>query len=180
MSHKTSVKNTVKYISSVKEIGPTKTHDLQSHIFAGRFISLRYFLPKLSTHKKQTLPYPYCRETMLTGESRFHISTPWGLKPGPLWREANRWTTGPMELCMDAVKIAGSTQGSPPAADYVGCEAGRRTCRERQTRTGKLCEIKWDYHIVGTTAKWRFGRKPASDEATMINYVGVTNVARQR
>jgi hypothetical protein len=24
-----------------------------------------------------------CSETTLTGESRFHLSTPWGLNPGP-------------------------------------------------------------------------------------------------
>jgi hypothetical protein len=60
----------------------------------------------------------------------------------------------------------------------VGCEARRRTCSERETRTEELYEIKWDYHIVGTMG--RFGTKPASDEATMINYIGVTNVARQR
>jgi hypothetical protein len=49
-------------------------------------------------------------------------------------------------------EIAGFPQGSPPAADYVSSEAGRRTFSERETRTGKLCEIKWDYHIVGMTA----------------------------
>ncbi len=49
-------------------------------------------------------------------------------------------------------EIAGSSQGSPPAADYVGCEAGRRTCNERETGTEELCEIKWDNHIVGMTA----------------------------
>ncbi len=29
-----------------------------------------------------------------------------------------------------------------------GCEARRETCSERETGTGKLCEIKWDCHIV--------------------------------
>jgi hypothetical protein len=52
----------------------------------------------------------------------------------------------------ESSEIAGSPQGSPPAADYVGYEARRRTCSERETMTGKLCEIKWDYHIVGTMA----------------------------
>jgi hypothetical protein len=41
--------------------------------------------------------------------------------------------------------------GHPLAADYVGCEAGRRTCSKRETRTEEQWEIKWDYHIVGTT-----------------------------
>jgi hypothetical protein len=46
-----------------------------------------------------------------------------------------------------------SPQGSPPpAADYVGCEAGRRTCSKRETVIVELCEIKWDYHIVGMMA----------------------------
>ncbi len=43
-------------------------------------------------------------------------------------------------------------QGSPPATDYAGCEARKRTCSEHETGTEELCEIKWDYHIVGTTA----------------------------
>jgi hypothetical protein len=52
----------------------------------------------------------------------------------------------------ESSEIAGSPQGSPPAADCVGYEARRRTCSEHETMTGKLCEIKWDYHIVGTMA----------------------------
>ncbi len=68
-------------------------------------------------HNDQSCRGHQCSETMLTGESRFHLSTPRGLNLGPSWREANRWTTG-----------------------------------------------------------WT---KPASDKATMINHVGVTNVARQ-
>ncbi len=46
-----------------------------------------------------------CREMTLTGESLFHISTPWGLNPGPSGWEANGWTTGPVELCMNAVRL---------------------------------------------------------------------------
>jgi hypothetical protein len=94
-----------------------------------------------------------CSETLLTGESRFHICTPWGwiepesLMTGSKW--VDQWTSGTVYECSE---IAGSPQGSPPAADYVGCEAGRRTCRERETGTEELCEIKWDYHIVGTMA----------------------------
>jgi hypothetical protein len=42
--------------------------------------------------------------------------------------------------------------GLPPAADSVFCEAGREKCSERETGTGKLCEIKWDYHIVSMRA----------------------------
>jgi hypothetical protein len=44
----------------------------------------------------------------------------------------------------------------------------RESCRKRETGTGKLCEIKWDNHNVGTRAR------PASDEATMINHIRVT------
>ncbi len=60
------------------------------------------------------------------------------------------WTSETWCKCSE---IAGSPQGSPPAADYVGCEAGRRTCSERETRTEELCEINWDYHIVSMKAK---------------------------
>jgi hypothetical protein len=64
-------------------------------------------------------------------------------------KRVDHWTSGTVYECSE---IAGSPQGFPPAADYVGCEAGRRTCSERETRTEELCEIKWDYHIVGLAA----------------------------
>jgi hypothetical protein len=57
----------------------------------------------------------------------------------------DQWTSGTVCECSE---IAGSAQGSPPAADYVGCEAGRRTCSERETRREEMCEIKWDYHNI--------------------------------
>ncbi len=93
-----------------------------------------------------------CSKTTLTGESQFHISTPLGIEPGPLMTGSKRvdhWTSGTVCECSE---IAGSPQGSPPEADYVGCEAGRRTCSEHETGTEELCEIKWDYYIVGMTA----------------------------
>jgi hypothetical protein len=64
-------------------------------------------------------------------------------------RRVVHWTN---ETWYECSEIAGCPQGSPPAADYVGCEAERMTCSERETGTEELCEIKWDYHIVGTTA----------------------------
>jgi hypothetical protein len=63
-------------------------------------------------------------------------------------KQVVHWTR---ETVYEYSKIAGSRQGSHPAADYVGCEAGRRTCSEHETVTEELCEIKWIYHIVGTT-----------------------------
>ncbi len=56
-------------------------------------------------HNDQSRGGHQCSETTLTGESPFHISTPWGLNPGPSWRQANRCTTGPVELCMNAVRL---------------------------------------------------------------------------
>jgi hypothetical protein len=89
---------------------------------------------------------------MLTGESRFHISTPLGIEPGSLMRGSRgvvHWTS---ETWYECSEIAGCPQGCPPAAYYVGCEAERMTCSEHETGTEELREIKWDYHIVGTTA----------------------------
>jgi hypothetical protein len=63
------------------------------------------------------------------------------------------WTSETWCKCSE---IAGYPEGSPPsspAANYVGCEAGRRTCSKRETGTKELCEIKWEYHTVGTMAK---------------------------
>ncbi len=62
----------------------------------------------------------------------------------------DNWTG---ETEYECSEIAGSPQGSPPpAADYVGCEAGKRTCSGCEIGTEELCEIKWDYHIVSTMA----------------------------
>ncbi len=93
-----------------------------------------------------------CSGTTLTGESRFHISTPLGIEPGSLMMGSKglpHWTS---ETVYECSEIAGSPQGSPPAADYVSCEARRRTCSECETGTEELCEMKWDYQIVSTTA----------------------------
>ncbi len=92
-----------------------------------------------------------CSETMVTGESQFNIST-----PQEIWTRVPCVRTS--ETWWEWSEIAGSPQGSPPAADSVGCEAGRETCRERETRTEKLCEIKWDYHIVSTRPSDGSGR----------------------
>ncbi len=56
------------------------------------------------------------------------------------------------ELCVNALRLQALHRAPPSAADYVSCEAGRRTCSKRETRTEELCEIKWDYNIVGMTA----------------------------
>jgi hypothetical protein len=61
------------------------------------------------------------------------------------------WTS---ETWCECSEIASSPQGYPPTANYVSCEAGRRTCSERETRTEELCEIKWDYHIDGIVMVW--------------------------
>ncbi len=121
-----------------------------------------------------------CSETTPTGESQFHKSTPLGIEPGSLMTGSKGLTHWTSETVCQCSEIAGSPQGSPPAAEYVCSEARRRTCSERENGTEELYEVKWDYHIVRTTAYWRFGTKHTSDEATLINHVGVTNVARQR
>jgi hypothetical protein len=56
-------------------------------------------------HNGQSPRGHQCSKTTLTGESWFHKVPPWGLNPGPSRREANGWTTGPVELCMNAVKL---------------------------------------------------------------------------
>jgi hypothetical protein len=50
-------------------------------------------------------------------------------------------------------EIADSPQGSPPAANYVSCKAGRRTSSKLETGTEELPEIKGDYHIVDMKAQ---------------------------
>jgi hypothetical protein len=47
----------------------------------------------------------HCTETTLIGESRFHISTPLRIEPRSLMpgNKYCKWTTGPVELCVDTV-----------------------------------------------------------------------------
>jgi hypothetical protein len=40
------------------------------------------------------------------------------------------------------VRLQALHRATPPAADSVSCELGRETCSERETGTGKLCEIQ--------------------------------------
>jgi hypothetical protein len=50
----------------------------------------------------------YCIETMLTGESRFHISTPLGIEPGSLMTGSKgliHWTSETVRECSE---ISGS------------------------------------------------------------------------
>ncbi len=93
-----------------------------------------------------------CSETSLTGESRSHISTPLGIWT---WvRCDGKQTDSPLGQ-WDMVRMKWDCRlstGLPPTAVSIGCEARRETCSERETGTGKLCEIKWDYHIVGMRA----------------------------
>jgi hypothetical protein len=58
-----------------------------------------------------------CSETTLTGESRFHISTPLGIELGSLMmgsKQIVHWTS---DTWWQRSEIAGSPQGFPPAAD---------------------------------------------------------------
>jgi hypothetical protein len=56
-------------------------------------------------HNDQSHQDHRCTDTMLTGESRFHISTPLGIEPGSFTTGRNGWTTGQVELCMNAVRL---------------------------------------------------------------------------
>jgi hypothetical protein len=94
----------------------------------------------------------YCSETLLTGKSRFHISTPLGIEPGSIMTGSKWVTHWSSETVYECSEIAGFPPGSPPAADFVGCEAGRRTCSKHETGTEEIFEIKWVYHIFGMTA----------------------------
>ncbi len=61
------------------------------------------------------------------------------------------WTS---ETVCECSEIAGSPQGSPPAADYVGYKAGRRTCSEHETGTEELCETVFRIRIRIEFVSW--------------------------
>jgi hypothetical protein len=63
-------------------------------------------------------------------------------------KQVVHWTS---ETWCECSEIAGSPQGSPqqPTMQVVKSEGGPAA----SVKPGEeLCEIKWDYHIVGTTA----------------------------
>jgi hypothetical protein len=76
---------------------------------------------------------------------------------GSKW--VDHWTSG---IVYDCSEIAGSPQGSPPAADYVSCEARRRTCSEHETGTEELCEDQ-----VGLSHCWHNGLVMVRDEVRL-------------
>jgi hypothetical protein len=63
-------------------------------------------------------------------------------------KRVDRWTSGTV---YEYSEIAGSRQGSPqqPAMSVVKMEGGPAASMKLGE---ELCEIKWDYHIVGTKA----------------------------
>jgi hypothetical protein len=66
-----------------------------------------------------------CSETTLTGESRLHTSPSRGFELGSLVtgnKQVVHWTS---ETWWEWIEIPGSPQGFPPAANSIGCEAGR-------------------------------------------------------
>ncbi len=65
-------------------------------------------------------------KTTLTGESWFHIIPPWGLNSGPSWWEAKGWPTGPMILCVNAVRLQALNRAPPqqPTVSVVKPEGG--------------------------------------------------------
>jgi hypothetical protein len=61
-------------------------------------------------HNDQSRQGHLCSETLLTGESRFHISTPMGIEPGSLMtgsEQVDHWTCGTVYECSE---IAGCPQ----------------------------------------------------------------------
>jgi hypothetical protein len=91
--------------------------------------------------------------TMLAGDSRFQICKySLEIEPGSLMTGSKRvdyWTCGTVYECSE---IAGYPQGSPPAAEMsVVKPEGEPAASVKPGQ--KSCEIKWDYHIVGTTAQ---------------------------
>jgi hypothetical protein len=56
------------------------------------------------------------------------------LNPGPLMTGSKGLTHWTSEIVCKCSEIAGSPKGSPPAVDYVGCEAGGREGASNQDR----------------------------------------------
>jgi hypothetical protein len=98
-----------------------------------------------------------CSKTRLTGESRFHISTPLGIEPGSLMTGRKRVVHWTSETWYECSEIAGSPQGSPPPSSQL--------CR--------LWSWKEDLQRV-----WNWARKAVWDQAGLSHcrYNGLVTV----
>jgi hypothetical protein len=95
-----------------------------------------------------------------------HMYPPGDLNLWPLWWEANRLVHWTSETWWESCEIAGSPQGSPPAADSVGCEARRETCSERETGTGSCVRSSGTVTLSArgpSDSCW--GRSPVDDQS---------------
>ncbi len=147
-----------------------------------------------------------CSETTPTGESRFHIITPLGIGPTSRMtgsKLVDHWTSRTVCECSEN---AGSPQGDWTQVPHDRKQMGRpnavrlqalhRTPPQQPTMLvvkqegGPAVSVKVGQKncvrssgIITLLARWpsdSFGTKHTAEEDTMINHVGVTNVARQR
>ncbi len=94
------------------------------------------------------LKHMSCSKTALTGETWFHceFKHPQDANGWPPRREANRWPTGPLRLCI-GVKLQGLHRASPSKftrALTVHCVARRRrTCKEWNRIREGMCDHSW-------------------------------------
>ncbi len=97
-----------------------------------------------------------CSETTLTGESRFQISTPLGIEPRSLISGANWQTTGPVELCMNAVRLK-ALHRAPPQQPTMLVVKQRAWNRDRKA--------VWDQ--VGLSHCWHDGLLTVRNETPL-------------
>jgi hypothetical protein len=102
-----------------------------------------------------------CSETMLTGESQFHISTPWGSNLDPSLRETIWWTTGPVELCMNAMRLL-ALHRAPLSSRLCQLWSRKEDLKRVWNRDRRAA---WDQ--VGLSHCWHDGLVTVRDEARL-------------
>jgi hypothetical protein len=78
-----------------------------------------------------------CRETTLTGESRFYISTPLGIEPGALMTGSKQVVLWTSEAWYECSEIADSPQGSPLSSQLCGSWSRKEDLQRVWNRDGR-------------------------------------------
>ncbi len=140
----------------------TRNSFLSTYVYSitKKFYSLILIISRMTFQFECLEQIRICSETTLTGESRFHISTPLGIEPS--WREANGWTTGPVGLCMNAVRFQALYRASSQQPTMLVVKPEGGPAAKRSPRGHQCCEtmLKGEsrFHIgtpLGIEPSWR-------------------------
>jgi hypothetical protein len=144
----------------------TTNFDTGNSCFVGIINISDTILTAWPSKKSLSVKASLCSETSLTGESRFQLSIPpEDLNLRPLWREANRLVHWTSETWWDSCEIAGSPQGSPPAADSVVVKTEGRPAVSVKPGQESCVRSSGTVTLLARGPSDSWGRSPVDDQS---------------